>query len=75
MPILQEIQNFLDYWADRRRHLVRLTDAGREALTRLRAVAKELDDDFFEPLSAEEREALNALLTRIAVHHDPRFGP
>ena len=61
--------------ADRRRHLVRLTDAGREALTRLRAVAKELDDDFFEPLSAEEREALNALLTRIAVHHDPRFGP
>ena len=26
--------------ADRRRHLVRLTDAGREALTRLRAVRR-----------------------------------
>jgi DNA-binding MarR family transcriptional regulator len=60
--------------ADRRRHLVRLTADGKKALTRLRAVSNELDDEFFEPLSGEEREALNALLTRVAVHHDPRFG-
>jgi DNA-binding MarR family transcriptional regulator len=61
--------------ADRRRHLVRLTAAGKEALTRLRAISNEVDDEFFEPLSREEREGLNALLTRVAVHHDPRFGP
>jgi DNA-binding MarR family transcriptional regulator len=59
--------------ADRRRHLVTLTPAGKDAVERLRAVAKQVEDDFFEPLSAEERKELFALLARIARHHDPCF--
>jgi DNA-binding MarR family transcriptional regulator len=59
--------------ADRRRHLVTLTPAGKDAVARLRKVSKQVDDEFFEPLSAEERTELFALLSRVARHHDPRF--
>jgi len=59
--------------ADRRRHLVTLTPAGKQAVERLRAVAQQVDEEFFEPLSAEERRELFALLSRIARHHDARF--
>lgn len=58
---------------DRRRHLVTLTPAGRDAVVRLRGVAKQLDNEFFEPLSAEERTQLLGLLSRLARHHDPCF--
>jgi DNA-binding MarR family transcriptional regulator len=58
---------------DRRRHLVTLTPAGKEALTQLRAVAKRVDDEFFEPLDVAERKALTALLARLASHHDARY--
>jgi DNA-binding MarR family transcriptional regulator len=60
--------------SDRRRHLVTLTPAGKDTLEQLRAVAKQVDDEFFEPLSAEERKELFTLLARIARHHDPCFG-
>jgi MarR family transcriptional regulator, lower aerobic nicotinate degradation pathway regulator len=60
--------------ADRRRHIVRLTPAGKKTLAKLRALQASIDDDFFSPLSAEERAALHKLLHRLAVHHDPRFG-
>jgi MarR family transcriptional regulator, lower aerobic nicotinate degradation pathway regulator len=60
--------------ADRRRHLVTLTPAGKDAVEHLRAVAKRVDDEFFEPLSAQERKELFALLARLARHHDPCFG-
>jgi DNA-binding MarR family transcriptional regulator len=59
--------------SDRRRHVVSLTPAGMEALTRMRAVAKRVDDDFFEPLSAAERKTLKSLLARLASHHDARY--
>jgi DNA-binding MarR family transcriptional regulator len=58
---------------DRRRHLVTLTPAGRDALERLRSVSREVDEEFFEPLSAQERIQLFGLLSRVARHHDPRF--
>jgi DNA-binding MarR family transcriptional regulator len=60
---------------DRRRHLVSLTPDGKQALTRLRAVAKRVEDDFFRPLDAEERRTLNDLLSRLASHHDVRYAP
>ena len=60
--------------ADRRRHLVKLTPAGKKVLAKLRALQASIDDDFFAPLSAEERAALHKLLHRLAVYHDPRFG-
>lgn len=60
--------------ADRRRHIVRLTPAGKKTLAKLRALQATIDDDFFAPLSADERAALHTLLHRLAVYHDPRFG-
>jgi DNA-binding MarR family transcriptional regulator len=59
--------------SDRRRHLVTLTPAGVQALERLRAIVKQVDDEFFEPLDAAERKALKAVLARLACHHDPRY--
>ena len=58
---------------DRRRHLVSLTPAGKEALARSRAIVKQLDDDFFKPLDAAERKQLKELLARLAAHHDVRW--
>ena len=60
---------------DRRRHLVRLTPEGKKTLRRLRTLAGRLDDEFLAPLSAAEREALHALLLRLAEVHEPRCAP
>jgi len=60
---------------DRRRHIVRLTSEGKKALRRLRALAKQLEDDFLAPLSDDEREALHASLLRLAEVHEPRCAP
>jgi DNA-binding MarR family transcriptional regulator len=60
---------------DRRRHIVKLTADGRKALSQLRAIVRGLEDTFLAPLDANEREALHALLTRLASHHDPRCSP
>ena len=60
---------------DRRRHLVRLTSEGKKALRRLRALAKQLEDDFLTPLSDDDRQALHALLLRLAEVHEPRCMP
>ncbi len=60
--------------ADRRRHIVRLTPAGKKTLARLRTLHAQIDDDFFAPLNAGERATLYSLLHRLAAYHDPRFG-
>jgi MarR family transcriptional regulator, lower aerobic nicotinate degradation pathway regulator len=60
---------------DRRRHLVRLTPEGKKTLKRLRALAAQIDDDFFAPLDAEERATLHDLLHRLAQVHEPRCAP
>jgi DNA-binding MarR family transcriptional regulator len=60
---------------DRRRHVVKLTPAGSEALSELRAIAKTLEKEFLAPLSADERRTLHSLLGRLASYHDPRLSP
>jgi MarR family transcriptional regulator, lower aerobic nicotinate degradation pathway regulator len=60
---------------DRRRHLVSLTPAGKKALTKLRQIAKGVEDEFFAALDAEERRVLHALLLKLAAAHDARYAP
>jgi DNA-binding MarR family transcriptional regulator len=60
---------------DRRRHSVSLTPTGRRQLVQLGSIRKAVEDEFFAPLDDASREALHALLLRLACHHDPRCGP
>jgi DNA-binding MarR family transcriptional regulator len=57
---------------DRRRHIVGLTGDGKRMLRRLRALAKQIDDEFLSPFSEKERANLHALLLRLAEKHEPR---
>jgi DNA-binding MarR family transcriptional regulator len=50
---------------DRRAYALRITNAGRERLSEADHRAAATLDDFLEPLSARERQDLNALLTRL----------
>jgi DNA-binding MarR family transcriptional regulator len=59
---------------DRRRHLVTLTPAGKETLTKLRSILKRFEKEFFAPLDAEERRTLHTLLRRVAGHHDAQLA-
>ena len=59
---------------DRRRHVVSITPAGKRQLQRLRAISKELEDEFLAPLDAEDRATFHELLLRLACEHDPRCG-
>jgi DNA-binding MarR family transcriptional regulator len=61
--------------ADRRRHTVRLTADGKRALAKLRALARQLEDDFLASLDEEERAQLHALLRRLAAQHLPHCAP
>jgi DNA-binding MarR family transcriptional regulator len=61
--------------ADRRRHLVQLTPDGKRTLKELRALSRQLEDDFLEALGENERAALHALLLRLAEEHEPRCAP
>src|SRR5437773_6655119 len=60
---------------DRRRQLVELTVEGKRTLRRLRALARELEDEFLEPLSDAERDKLHGLLLKLAAKHEPRCAP
>jgi DNA-binding MarR family transcriptional regulator len=59
---------------DRRRHIVRITAAGKRMLRRLREVARQSEDDFMAPLGDEERATLHTLLLRLAEKHEPRYA-
>ena len=59
---------------DRRRHVVRITPAGKQQLQRLRLITKKLEDEFFAPLDADDRAHFHDLLAQLASHHDPRCG-
>jgi len=50
---------------DARRNLIALSPAGRELLRRSEALGDQANDELVAPLSAAERDQLNALLRRI----------
>jgi DNA-binding MarR family transcriptional regulator len=51
--------------ADRRRHMVELTAAGRTAVERAEKAREGIEDDVLSDLSPEERKALRKLLRRV----------
>lgn len=61
--------------SDRRRHAVTITAAGTRELEKLRAIVKEIGEEFLAPLAADDRRQLYTLLARLAAHHDARFAP
>ncbi len=55
--------------SDRRRNTITITPAGVERLHRLDAVIAEIQDVVAAPFSAEERDELVRLLTKLLEHH------
>ena len=51
--------------ADRRRHMVELTYAGKQAVERAEKARESIEDEVLSDLSAEERKALRKLLRRV----------
>ena len=51
--------------ADRRRHVVDITDEGRKALERAERVQEEIGDELLSALSDDERSTLQSLLSRV----------
>ena len=51
--------------ADRRRHMVDITDEGRVALERAERAQEEIGDELLSALSDEERATLRSLLSRV----------
>jgi DNA-binding MarR family transcriptional regulator len=59
---------------DRRRHVVEITPAGREALQVARRAQSSLEDEVLAGLDEEEREQLRALLRKTLVRLQNRTG-
>jgi DNA-binding MarR family transcriptional regulator len=60
---------------DRRRHVVSITSAGLDELSRVRAIVNKVEDDFFAPLDSRSRETLHRTLVALAEQNDPRCCP
>jgi len=60
--------------ADRRRHRVELTGAGRSALARAREETERAELELLAPLSPRERRRFHALLVRLTAHTCDRRG-
>ena len=59
---------------DRRRHNVKISAAGQRRLEQADQAFRDAEDDFFEVLSAEEREQLHGLLGRLRDAEAPLTG-
>ena len=54
---------------DRRNHELRLTDAGRDVMAKMRGIGAAHENDVVQALTAEERLTLGALLGKVAESH------
>ena len=57
--------------ADRRRHLVDITDGGREALEEAELAQGSIEDEILVGLNESERATFRALLVKALEDHDP----
>src|SRR5271170_4469462 len=57
--------------ADRRRHLVDITDAGLEALQEAEVAQESIEDEILSGLNESERAELRGLLAKALEDHDP----
>jgi DNA-binding MarR family transcriptional regulator len=55
--------------ADRRRHIVEITDQGAAAVTKLDAAIARVEDELFADLTLHERDTLHSLLARVRTTH------
>lgn len=55
--------------ADRRRHIVEITEAGAAAVTKLDAAIGRVEDELFADLNPQERDTLHSLLARVRTAH------
>ncbi|WP_234389120.1 MULTISPECIES: MarR family winged helix-turn-helix transcriptional regulator [Streptomyces] len=55
--------------SDRRRHIVAITDAGRDVLAKARGAVSDVEQGLFGDLSPEEITVLRGLLARIRTSH------
>jgi DNA-binding MarR family transcriptional regulator len=51
--------------ADRRRHIVEITEAGAAAVTKIDAAIGRVEDELFADLTPQERDTLHSLLARV----------
>jgi len=51
--------------ADRRRHIVEITEAGAAAMTKFGAAITRVEDELFADFTPEERDTLHSLLARV----------
>ncbi|WP_095046554.1 MarR family winged helix-turn-helix transcriptional regulator [Streptomyces sp. WM6386] len=56
--------------ADRRRHIVEITEAGTAAAAKLDAAIGRVEDELFAELTPQERDTLRSLLARVRTTHD-----
>jgi DNA-binding MarR family transcriptional regulator len=59
--------------ADRRRHMVSLTPAGKKTLVKMRTIVARIEGSFLGPLDAEARAALHDALLSVAAGRDSRY--
>jgi len=60
--------------ADRRRHIVEITEAGADAATRLDAAISRVEGELFADLAPQERDTLYSLLARVRTAHGSACG-
>jgi len=60
---------------DRRRHVVSINARGTTELAKMRRIVNAMEEEFFSPLTADERATLHRLLVTLATEHDPRCCP